>query len=565
MFKNRGLFNYIKWVIVGLFIVLVAVQSGKNFVLDETDFPTVSNTTSQSGVPIYYHDELTQTSPGTYHPTLYINSLALFIRAFGFNETTVRVFGAICVLASAYLLVLIYRQLSPKGDRRLETLFLGLYLLNPYTIANATLPDIDPTVLPVLLLSFIYLAIRFLLQRKRMDNRVVAILGAFFALVLWSKLTTPLIIPPLLACLAYITSKDLRKSLVFTAKVTAVGALLFVVSYFIYCVALGLSTTYTYTFLLASFTKGTSTDGPLVGVINNLGNLRYFVYWLTIPIVGLIGVSTLSVLLDKVKDKETMIKKLLITTALLITIFYIALISPFGGFFKYPFPVFGILILSIIFFLEKIVSSVKINYVYGLISLFAGYMVEKLVWEDSMFLHPTPLHYFFLLALALVVVACYLVLSKAKKYKSVVASAFMIIVLFSLGFQLSISRIQAVAPYPTKYLYGQLGMKDAIGYLKANTASDEVIWSMKDVGFYVHNRFYESYAAYFDKSSQTDFVNLIKSGKVRYYVATTGIGQDNLDYYTDVRNILDTYGVKEKQFGNFVIYKSKIGVSNENQ
>ena len=544
--------KYLKLLIIGVFVLLVAAQANKSFVLDELDFPIVSHAASETLKPIYYRGETSPMHVGTYHPTLYINSLAAFIRVFGFNETTVRFFGVLCALLSVYLLLLILRQLIKKNEIA-EILLLGFYLLNPYTIANTTLPDIDSTVLPVVLLLFIYVALKFLLQKNDMRERVVTILASFFALALWSKLTTPLIIPVFLLCLTVIISKDYIKSFLFTIKVTLLGASIFFVTYFFYCELLGLSTTYTYTFLVASFTKGTSTGGPLVGAINNLGNFRYFVYWLTLPIIGLLGVTFLGVITEKATTKEDQIKRLLIIMSILVTFFYIALISPFGGFFKYPFPVFGILILGIVFFYDRHFRDGKINWLYGCLAFAFGFLIERRFWKDSMFLSQRPFAY--LLFLLLIIIASYLCLKLVSR--KIAASFFMIAMLISIGFQLSISRVQAIAPYSTKYLYGQIGLADSTSYLRANTAKDEPIWSMKDVGYYVHNRYYESYEYYFDKSLTRDLIRKLRGGKVRYYVVTTGIGQDNIDYYTNIKSVLNAYAVKDRQFGNFVIYKSK--------
>lgn len=519
--------------------------------LDELDFPIVSHATSQTGKPIYYRGETLQHHVGTYHPTLYINSLAGFIKVFGYNETSVRFFGVTCTLLSAGLLILILRQLIKRNDSA-EAILLGMFLLNPYTIANTTLPDIDSTILPVLILLFVYFAVRLLLQKQDTSQKASWILGGLFGLALWSKLTTPLIIPPFLAALTVITTRDYKKSLLFTLKVTVIGIAGFVVSYFLYCKLLGLSPSYTYHFLLESFTKGTSTDGPLVGAINNLKSFRSFVYWLTIPIVGLIGISSIGVLLDKTKDEKTKIKKLLVITSLLVTFFYIALIAPFGGFFKYPFPVFGLLLLNIALFYDRYLKDAKVRWGYGIIAALIGFAIEKKLWGDSMFLTGKPFRG--LIVLLVVVIGWYLLIRMEKK---IAAQAFVLMIFFAIGFQFSISRAQAIAPYPTKYNYGQMGLDKATAYLKSNTEPDEAIWSMKDVGYYVNNRYYESYSYFFDKSLENDLVAKLKEGKVKYYVVSTGIGQDSIDYYKDIKQILDAHAVQEKQFDNFIIYRSK--------
>ncbi|MEO5950637.1 MAG: glycosyltransferase family 39 protein [Candidatus Saccharimonadales bacterium] len=530
------------------------VQSSKSFVLDEMDFPTVSNQTSQTGVPIYYHSEQEPNHSGTYHPTLYINLLAGFIRIFGFNETVVRAFGLICVLLSAYLLILIMRLLINKASR-FEPLLLGLFLLNPYTISNATLPDIDPTILPLVILLFIYASIRYVLNNQLFKNKTIIVLGLLFALALWAKLTTPLILPVFLLYLSWISSNSIRTSLLFTIKVFVLGITTFVFTYLIYCLALKLSISYTYTFLWASFTKGTSSEGPLMGVLHNLTNFNSFVYWITIPLFIVLGVATISLFANKAINEKDKIKKLLIATALLTTIFYIGLMSPFGGYFKYPFPLFGLLLLSIIFMYDKYLLKLKVNIWYVIISFLAGFIIEKTLWGDSMFLDHSPVSAKYMILFVLIALTLYWLVIRSETKK--VASMFLILLIsFSMGFQLSISRIQATAPYPTKYLYGQLGIDDAAAYIRANTNPDEVIWSMKDVGQYSQRRHQESYAYYFDKSLQDDLIHMLKEGKIRYYITTTGIGEDSISYYKNIGEILNKYAQKEKQFNNFVIYKA---------
>jgi hypothetical protein len=389
-----------------------------------------------------------------------------------------------------------------------------------------------------------------------MSNKVILILGALLGLTLWSKLTTPLIIPLFLACLAIITSKKYKKSLLFTLKVTLIGVLGFVITYYLYCRLLNLPTTFTYHFLVDSFTKGTKTEGFLTGAINNLKYVRNFVYWPTIPIVGLLGVSFFGVMFDRNKDEKTKIKKLLVLTSLLVTIFYLALIAPFGDFFKYPFPVFGLAILTIIFFYDRYLRNSKIILLFAFIATTLGFLVEKIFWRDSMFLNGKP---FGGLTILLIIIIVSFILIKIDA-RRIAASMFVLTIFFAIGFQLSISRIQAISTYSTKYDYGKQGMDQTTAYLRSNTVPNEVIWSMKDVGYYVNNRYIESYAYYFDKPLQNNLISLLKAGKVRYYVVSTGIGEDNINNYPNIRQILDTYAVLEKQFGNFIIYESKASI-----
>ena len=93
MVRNIALNKYFKILIICVFVILVAVQSSKSFVLDEIDFPVLAHAISQTFKPIYYHGEAIPHEVGTYHPTLYANTLALFIKVFGYSETSVRFYG----------------------------------------------------------------------------------------------------------------------------------------------------------------------------------------------------------------------------------------------------------------------------------------------------------------------------------------------------------------------------------------------------------------------------------------------------------------------------------------
>lgn len=545
--------KYLKMFIVGLFLVLAGIQANKYFVLDEIDFPIVSHATSQSGKPIYYRGEDSPKHVGTYHPTLYINLLAIFIRLFGFSEISVRLFGVICVLASSWFLILIMRQLKINNSRS-ENIILGLFLLNPYTIANTTLPDIDSTILPPIILLFTLLTIKFVALKTSKKQKYIVILGFVMALALWSKLTTSLILPPLLLAANYLQSKNIKQSIIISIKVTLIGVIVFMSTYFLYCIALGLSPTYTYKFLLESFTKGTNAVGPFKGALMNLQNTGYFIYWLGVPFTFVLILSNIGILSDIKKDKIANIKILLSATALLVTFFYIALISPFGGFFKYPFPVFGIMLLSIVFYFDKYAKNYINKPLLIILALVLGFLVNHYWYRDYAFMGIKPFGDIILFTALLTVCAIMLHKYKGHKYG---ASLLSILLFFAIGFQLSTSRIQAISNYSTKYLYGQTGLMETTSYLKQNTNQDEIIWAMKDVGYYTNNRYIESYAYYFDSKLESELINLLKNGEVRYYVASVGIGQDNLDYYNNIKSILEKYAVKDRQFGNYIIYKVK--------
>lgn len=556
---EKSVYTYIKLAIVATFVILVAVQANKSFVLDEIDFPIVSEATSKSGAPIYYRGEVRPEHVGIYHPTFYINSAAAFVRFFGFNEASMRMFGVICTLVSILLLVLLLRKFITKNEKA-ETLLLALFLLNPFTLASTTLPDIDSTLLPVVILTFIYAAIVLVYKRQDASNKAILVLSTIFALSLWTKLTTPLILPPFLLLLHLISFDSYKKSIIFTTKVVVIGAVSFLLTYFLYTKALGLSFTYTFTFLLESFTKGTDSGSTWGSIITNLTLGRKFLLWMTIPILSIFGISAFTLLSRKnivQKNKDNLVIKLLIALCFFTTFFYIALIAPFGGFFKYPFPVFGLVMVTIVLYYHYVLRKIDFNPVYAVTSVLIGMVINHVYWKDSMFLVNSRLFEGFYYTI-LFIVAVYLLVNLSKG-KLLYAAKYMVItgLFFSIGYQFNISRVQAIKPYPTKYHYGQLGMDDTTSYLRTNTQKDEIIWSMKDVGYYTNNRYIESYVYYFNPELEEELVSYLQGGEVRYYVVTNGIGQDNINAYPDIKRILDENAKEVERFGDFIIYKAK--------
>lgn len=561
-FKKQTIFLILIVATVLLFIFLVALQGGKRFSLDEMDFPTVSKATSHSLKPVWYKGEQTPAQSGLFHPPLYIYSLAFFIRTLGFSEMTVRLFGLLCTLISAYLLIRILRLFKFK-NRWGEVLLLGLFLLNPYTIACVTVPDIDTTVLPITMLLFMYLCLRFYWTADLSKKYEVLLLGAFFALNLWAKLTTPLMLPIFVFSLLLICRFSLLNAFIKTVKITVAGALMFLVTYFIYTKAVSLPMSYTFHFLIESFTKGTNGNQTLITkVLNNAANAKTQIFWFTIPFSFIYLTSLLGITFDKKRDQEANIVRLLAYFGLAVLIFYMCLIAPFGGFFKYPFPIFGLMALTIVLYYQRFLAAIKINpYIAGSI-LAIFFLIETHFFSDKAFLN----HDVFkgMLYFGLAVLAGFGLLY-ARKTSAYAKLAFVYLLFVVIGYQIGISRVQAISTYPTKYLYGQRGADETINYLKLNTKNNEIIWSMKDIGFYVNDKYYENYPFFFDKSLNSTLVNLLKQGKIRYYVVTTGIGEDRIDYYKDIANILNQYATKKAAFGNFVIYYSNYAPPNSSE
>lgn len=590
----NGNLRFITWanvIVIALFVVLVFSQANKKFALDEVDFPVLAKAISETGKPYHYRGESDPHSLGLWHPPLYAYSLAAFVKVFGFNENTVRAFGMCCTLLSAFLSILIYRELfQTKGSEndRFTPIFLSLFLLHPYTIANTTVPDIDSTVLPNTILVFIYGLVRMLGARGESVSplwpiRGTLFLSALFALNLWAKLTTPLVLIPTAFLIFFIKGWSLKRAAAIAIAVAALGGMIFFVTYWLYCDLLTLPFDFTFRFLVFSFTKNSSSGGGipalLTGVISHFAYTKQFVNWLGLSFVFALTLSCGALIFRRGRSESETVLLVLAGLGLFVTLFYLSLTGAFGGFFKYPYPTFPILVLVVAHYIHSHLilrqldgDSIRFSYRYATVKfghnqirLFLIVVVALLVCyyqltvaKDIIIYEDRPVAFAFIF-LIIGIAATFSVLTAKKPDSLLLTYGLSILLVVMVGTQFGISRSQAVAVYPTKYHYGQIGFDETASYLKERLAPNEPIWSMKDIGHYANGTYIENYSSIFKTAPEIthNLQVVIKNRGVRYIVVTTGIGQDRVDAYADFKAALDTCCVIDKKFGNFIIYKAK--------
>jgi hypothetical protein len=554
--RSKSTAQLLTAIVLLVFTFLIFSQAGKKFTLDELDFPVVAKATSETGLPVYYRGEATAHHLGLYHPPLYIYALATQIKLFGFSENTVRAFGLACTLLTAYLALLLSRSLLPQPSQHIyRIIFLGVYLLNPYTIANATLPDIDSTILPPLMTLF-----ALLLMKKKKNDSVLAVV---FCILLWAKLTTPLALIPFSLAYWKFNGESIRNLLFRAAWVFCGGALLFLATYWIYCTSVALPFGYTFSFLVHSFTKGSASPGMdslFTKIWGNLGHFKYLAGGITTPFLLLFLASASYFLIQKNRSAAQKDALFLVCLAAAVTLFYCSLISPFGGFFKYPFAVFQFACIGVALIVTQGFEKLEIKPPYrtAIVAtlMLAFALAQMLRWHDRPSFG-TRLAPATVTAIAIVAgIALGLVLARRNGWGRAAAALTLAAFAATLGTGFGIARYEALAPFPTKYSYGQMGMNEAVAYLKENINEGEIVWGMKDIGFYSGNHYVESYGFFFTPDADTKIEALVKSG-VRFFVATRQIGEDNLDAYPEVQGALNNCCRLAKNFGNYYIYTAK--------
>lgn len=189
-------------VVLALYAWLLAPQLGRPFVYDDVNFALGARAVARTGLPygnqgylLHLYEQREQWA--LWHPPLYIYALGLTTTLFGESEAAARGLGVLCQLVAAGLSFDLARRLTGAGSALAASglvagvLAVALFLLGPLAIQAAGVLDIDNTVLMLLITLFGWVAVRL---PGRWQRSTVMGLAAFYALTLWAKLTTPLLV-----------------------------------------------------------------------------------------------------------------------------------------------------------------------------------------------------------------------------------------------------------------------------------------------------------------------------------------------------------------------------------
>lgn len=552
-----------------VFVLLFAAGAAKPFHLDNMDFPAVAAATAVSGLPVYYRGEEALHWSGLYHPPLYIYTLAAWIRVFGSTEAPIRLFGMTCALLQGVVVLLMVRTLFGAGMAlRWMPLFWALFLLNPYTIQTASIADIDSTIYGPLLCLVLLAALRASWKDgewrtdriRRQDYLWVAV--ALY-LCFWAKLTTVWLVIPIVFLL-WISRLGVVRAAVATVVVSAAALLLFVVSYELYGALTGLDVNYTFRFTWESFAKrGTSAAPGLMSRVSDMWRNLLFMILFTLrwtgllPWVAALGALAFAARNALARDRRYLHYGLVLALAFVSTWYYCAKVATYGySPYKYDFVYWGLILTAPLFVIEccgeyrwtwKIAAGLSVLYAFAALWV-AGRVGDALIRDGLAGL------YRFIAYIPGLLLAAGLLRTRFRI--PLIAAA---LAAYG-GIQLGVAVNQAKAPYATTYDYGQTGFMDTVGFIRANTGPDDIIVSMKDIGYRAHRRYFENYAAVNgDPAAAAHLVDVMKSGRAAYFVFTEGHGQDELFLNPSLQRWVEENCTLVRSYGNYRIYQRRYG------
>jgi hypothetical protein len=554
---------------------LFAASGGKPLQLDNMDFPAVAKQTAATGLPVYYRGEENPKHLGLYHPPLYIYMLALWIKLLGFGEIQVRMFGYMCALLQGWVVLELVRALfGSETAQRITGWFWLLFLLNPYTLQTASIADIDSTIYGPLLCGTLLVLVRMswrdgVWRSDPVRGAEYAFLCVALVLVLWAKLTTVWLLPPAVLLLL-VKRLGLARAFLVATAVTMAAVAVFLLTYFAYGGMTGLDVRYTFAFTLQSLlTRGSSGRPGAFARLDDFRNtfvimMPILVGWTgLVPWLAAIGAGIAAGWQTfRFRDKRSIHSLVLIVLALGCTAYYCGQTLTFGGApFKYTFVYWGIIVacaaLLLDFLLEASFRASEVPRRRWATMAAAVYFVSALAGavevKDTIILTGPVRPYTWPLYIpALVLLAVMPVRRLAPRFAALVLACALSA---AAGNSLGVAVYQSRVSYSTTYDYGQTGFEDTVSFIRVNTQPDQVIASMKDIGFKAGRKYIENYSAIYGGPDQVDrLTEAISSGRVRYAVFTVQRGQDNLMMNPRLKSWIEQRCVLVRSFGDYRIY-----------
>jgi hypothetical protein len=554
---------------------LFAASGSRPLQLDNMDFPAVAQQTAATGLPVYYRGEEHPHHLGLYHPPLYIYMLALWIKLFGFGEIQVRMFGYMCALLQGWIVLELVRALfGSETATRITGWYWLLFLLNPYTLQTASIADIDSTIYGPLLCGALLILVRMswldgVWRSDPVKAAEYAALCVALALAMWAKLTTVWLLPPTVLLLLLKRLGWARASLAAVA-VAIMAVAIFLTTYFAYGRITGLDIRYTFAFTLDSLLhRGSSGRSGALARVDDFKNNFFimapivavwtgFVPWLAAIGAGFVAVHQSL----RRGDKRFTHSFLMAGLALGCTAYYCGQTLTFGfAPFKYTFVFWGIIVACAALLLDFLlqaswgVSEVPVRQ-WAMIAA-AVYFLSALAgtaWvKDTIIVNGLTWPYKWSLYIpGLVFLAVIPIWWLAPRFAALVLACALSA---AAGNSLGIAAYQARAGYSTTYDYGQTGFEDTVSFIRVNTLPDQLIASMKDIGFKAGRRYIENYEPIYRGRDQADrLIEAISSGKVRYAVFTAQRGQDNLMMNPYLKSWIEKNCALVRSFGDYRIY-----------
>jgi len=231
------------------------------FVMDETAFPEAANGVARHGVPDFYNGITRPRDLAIWHPPLYVYTLGIWIKVLGNSNYSVRIFGVLCMFMTGIIIFSIVRILKANETNKLPENIAIMFYFSHYSILQLSqVNDIDGTVLPIFITLALLIFIRTSKNLEKSDTAAVVSLGFGLGMAISSKLTTSLLLIPLIFVVFRMRGKKRLWSAAYAILTSFLGMIFFLVWWYPIAKISNLDWKFPFTFTIQSFNSKNQSD-----------------------------------------------------------------------------------------------------------------------------------------------------------------------------------------------------------------------------------------------------------------------------------------------------------------
>jgi hypothetical protein len=534
------------------YLILALPQTGQSLIIDEVEFPRLAEAIAETGKPVFYRGEESPGQTGVFHPPLYAFLLGFWVKLLGFSPAVVRLFGVLLMPATAWFG---YRTIEEMGPKDLEPgFFLVFFLLHPFVLQSALLPDIDGTMLIFATTLLGWTVVRSVTREMSLGRQILGV-GSALALVLACKLTAVYAVPFVFGAL--LIAKGPMLAAKVTAAASALAAGIFLVVWRLVSWVTDSPFSFPFEFTLQSGLKGGVSDLPLATALRRLIPADWAMFWLGMPVLLMAAAGTVHVAARWRQEPSRRVLLAFAAWAGGVLALYSLITGPPYGFPKYL--VGAMPALAMLAAIPAASGAERLR-VLGRWAWAVPVAVVPLVYvlyvnyadgleTDRYFTHP----WFVLLPIGLAAGLVLAVLASRRpdgwiRYSIAGLSVGGAALLFSHSF--SVDLYQAQQDSSIRYHPSEVGFDRTVARMRDLVRPDEPFLAPKDIGSAVYNRFHQQEIIFHDMQVLD---RLLADPAVRYAVVRT-----EWDYsyavFPEAQPVIERHMQLQETIGGFLIY-----------
>ena len=398
-----------KWLVIAGFCLYAwfAIWSiNKPLTTDESEFGAVAVAIGKTGKPIYYMGDspdrywpakdmwqkLEAPRPGfqygTWHSSLYISWLALWVKLLGMANWVVRLAGVACFLGTLWLVrKILYLALPSERAGRVFGPVAFLYLVNPLLIQQGMMLDIDTTVVTFTSVLFLHEVLRLEIRQVAWWRQSVW-LGVILALGFWAKEFAGLYLA--LTAFVYVLLRRNWRGAAGGVTALIIGVGLFWGTWWLYCKAFDLPVMYFIRFtILGKLAIGEGlfrTIAAQSGLTNAIFSVLFSLFNITVWTSPFYWALLIGVIVWRGREFWLSKKPAPLDLLLLFGLLMMAVTQvyrPSGWFLKYGYPAHAVLVvLAGVLVSEKVDRFVPKDWAIGAILAAIVAVAQFIVLRD---------------------------------------------------------------------------------------------------------------------------------------------------------------------------------------